>query len=65
MLPCHSRYIDGTWRSKEEGRGFKVWGEPHTKSKREVQFLLPIYCQNYLPISAACSFKNSCMICTT
>ena len=29
MLPCHSLYIYGTWRSKEEGGGLKVliWRE--------------------------------------
>ena len=27
MVPCHSHYIYGTWRSKELGESHKGWGQ--------------------------------------
>ena len=61
MLPCHSCFIYGTWRSK--GRGFKliIWGEAkggNPQSQRVgasfMEDLTPhLLYQNYLPISAS------------
>ena len=60
MLPFHSCYIYGTWRSNKVG-GFKVivWrktegGKP--QSQRGA-FLWGIF-QNYLPISASFGLKR-------
>ena len=72
MLPCHSCYSYGTWRSKELG-GFKVivWmeaeGVSHKKSKGApfMGELTPqVFYLNYLHLFSLFWSKKSYMICT-
>ena len=65
MLPCHSCYIYGTWRSEEVGE-FKVIAYTYggklkgaTKSKFFIGELIPqLFYQNFLPISAYFGVKK-------
>ena len=65
MLPCHSCYIYGTWRSKEVGaKVFKVivWRDKSPSQRGAAIFmgeLTPyLFYQNYLPILASFGVKR-------
>ena len=68
MLPCHSCYIYGTWRSKEVGSlkssyGGKLKGGSKHKVKRGRAFFMgvltpQVFYQNYLPILDSFVFKR-------